>query len=145
MSVFRSAAKAEYRLWLAKWINAGRQPTHFYDRPWNSNGWWVANRDFRLGGECGAEAVEIIVPVGVRWLSGALGHNNLYFMDGPSCKGSVVPVFCDDDFLAMPGVREFVEVERRREAQRQWEYDAWRAARKASNSDVPSRWTGATG
>jgi hypothetical protein len=139
MSVLRPATLDEYLTWLRAWLDAGNQPTHAYDYPWSRRTWLTATRDFRLGGECGVYAVNILVPPGIQRVGGELGHNELYFMDGPEQRGRMVPVFSDPVFELLPGVREFVAGERLKEAA--WHRERAEAEeqrqRMAADSDVP--------
>lgn len=139
MSALRPATLDEYLTWLRAWLDAGHQPTHAYDYPWSRWTWLTATRDFRLGDECGVDAVNILVPPGVQHVGGGLGHNQLYFADGPEQRGRVVPVFSDPVFEMLPGVREFVAAERRKTAEREREWAAVEEARRlaAADSDVP--------
>lgn len=116
MSALRPATLNEYVTWLRAWIHAGNEPTHAYDYPWSRQTWLTATRDFRLGGERGADSVHILAPAGVHHAGGALGHNQLYFTDGPGQRGGVIPVFADEVFQSLPGVREFIREEERRRA-----------------------------
>lgn len=139
MTALRPATLDEYLTWLRTWLTDWRPPTHAYDYPWARQAWLTATRDFALGGECGADAVHILVPDGIDYARGELGHNQLYFMNGPVQCGGQVPVFSDPEFLSLPGVREFIAAERRKTAE--WERerteaeDAYRRA--AADSDVP--------
>ncbi len=141
MSALRPASLDEYLTWLSAWINKGNQPTHSYDYPWSEERWLTATRDFTLGDECGARAVSILVPAGLRYVSGGLGHNQLYFLDGPKQIGYTIPVFSDPQFQVLPGVAEFIREEQRRESMRQIEMDAYESerVRAARGSDV-SEW-----
>jgi len=138
MSALRPADLDEYLTWLRAWINKGNQPTHSYDYPWSRQVWLTATRDFTLGDECGARAVRIIVPAGLRYVSGGLGHNQLYFLDGPKQIGYTIPVFSDPQFQVLPGVAEFIREERRKHSAMMGEIEAYRAAseRAALGSDV---------
>lgn len=139
MSALRPATLDEYLTWLRAWLDAGHQPTHAYDYPWSRWTWLTATRDFRLGDECGVYAVNIVVQPGVRHVGGGLGHNQLYFADGPEKRGRMVPVFSDAPFEMLPGVREFVAGERRKAVQRERERAVAEEDRRlaAADSDVP--------
>lgn len=141
MTALRPATLDEYLIWLRSWIDAGHAPTHAYDYPWARQDWFTATRDFRLGGECGVDAVRILVQPGLRHTGGSLGHNQLYFADGPEQRGCVVPVFSDPAFGMLPGVREFVTAKRAEEAAWRQEAEDREAARQraAASSDVPRR------
>ena len=139
MSALRPATLDEYLTWLRAWLDAGNQPTHAYDYPWSRWTWLTATRDFRLGDECGADAVQILVQPGVQHVGGGLGHNQLYFADETGQRGGMVPVFSDPVFEMLPGVREFVRSKERERAEwmrkRAEAEDARRRA--AAESDVP--------
>lgn len=139
MSALRPAALDEYLTWLRAWLEAGNQPTHAYDYPWSRQAWFTATSDFRLGGECGADAVQILVQPGIEHAGGELGHNKLYLMDGPEQRGEFVPVFADPVFELLPGVREFVRSEARERAE--WMRERAEAEEQrqlmAEDSDVP--------
>lgn len=139
MSALRPATLDEYLTWLRAWLDAGHQPTHAYDYPWSRWTWLTATRDFRLGDECGADAVQIMVQPGVQHVGGGLGHNQLYFADGPGQRGGMVPVFSDPVFEMLPGVREFVASERRKAAERERRWAVAEEDRRlaAADSDVP--------
>lgn len=139
MTALRPATLDEYLIWLCTWLDAGNKPTHAYDYPWAQWTWLAATRDFRLGGECGANAVHILVQPGIQHVDGGLGHNNLYFADGLEQRGDTVPVFADPAFEMLPGVREFIADERRKTAEWERELADAEAARQlaAADSDVP--------
>ena len=141
MNALRPAVLDEYLTWLRAWLDAGHQPTHAYDYPWSRQEWLTATRDFTLGGECGADSVRIIVPTGIEWARGDLGHNSLYFLDGPKQMGDVVPVFSDPQFEVLPGVAEFIREEKLRHVAWEREVEARKkaAALAARDSDVPRR------
>ncbi|MFM9635952.1 hypothetical protein [Streptomyces turgidiscabies] len=142
MSTLRPATLDEYLAWLRAWLDTGQQPTHAYDYPWSRWTWLTATQDFTLGGESGSNAVHIIVPAGIQHARGGLGHNQLYYLDGPEQHGRVVPVFSDPQFQTLSGVPEFVREEQRKVAAWHSERKAEEAARKqaAEGSDVPSRY-----
>lgn len=139
MSALRPATLGEYLIWLRAWLDAGHQPTHAYDYPWSRWTWLTATRDFRLGDEHGADAVNILVRPGVQHVGGGLGHNQLYFADGTEQRGGMVAVFSDPAFEMLPGVREFVRSKEQERAEwmrkRAEAEDARRLA--AADSDVP--------
>lgn len=112
-AVFRTAALGDYIEWLTKWISAGGQPTHYCHYPFNGHSWLVAEQDFHTGGECGANSAEVIVPRGVRYLGGPLGHNNLFMHSGPKKHGHFVPVYSDPEFLKL-GLAGFIAKEQER-------------------------------
>lgn len=142
MTVFRPCTVSEYAAWLKAWTEAGGQPTHYYDYPFQRQTWLTAQRDFTTGGECGANAVQILVPAGVSYEGGPLGHNELYFMEGATQRGGLVPVFADPVFATLAdSMPAFIarKQEEDRAFERQIE-DAEAAAERAmSRSDV-GRW-----
>lgn len=99
---FTPATAADYAVWLALHLKQGGRITHFYDYPMNRAGMLTALQPFSLAGECGAEAHSILVPEGVAFLGGDLGHCNL-LMSGGSLKGHFVPVYSDEAFHGLPG------------------------------------------
>jgi hypothetical protein len=135
---FRPATVTEYIAWLRPWLAAGNQPTHYYDYPWARWTWLTAEKDFTTGGECGANAVHIIVRPGVRHAGGGIGHNQLYFLDGTKQVGGQIPIFTDADFTDLPGVVGFVANERRRDAEYRMQIEESRNERAAAavGSDV---------
>ena len=139
MSALRPATLDEYLTWLRAWLDAGHQPTHAYDYPWSRWRWLTATGDFRLGGECGADAVQILVQPGVQHVGGELGHNRLYLLDGTDQRGDFVPVFSDPVFELLPGVREFVRSEALKRAEWMRERAEAEEQRRlmAEDSDVP--------
>lgn len=101
MTVFRPCTMNEYAAWLRAWLKAGNQPTHYYDYPFEGQTWLTAQQDFTTGGECGANAVCVVVPAGVSYKGGSLGHNQMYFMDGVTQRGGWIPVFNDPVFATL--------------------------------------------
>ena len=143
MAKFRKARIGEYIEWLKAYLYAGHKPTHYYGYPWEHNGFLVATSDFVLGGECGACARSIIVPQGVRCLGGDLGHNHLYYVDGPRYVGfGVVPVYTDTAFATLP-LRTFIAAKegQDREYKRQMVAQENEDRRRRAGSDL-SKFTG---
>lgn len=142
MTVFRPCTVTEYAAWLKAWLDAGNQPTHYYDYPFERQTWLTAQRNFTTGGECGANAVHVVVPAGVSYEGGALGHNQLYFMDGATQCGDFVPVFNDPVFATLTdGMPAFIarKQEENRAFERQVEGHKLAAERAMRRSDV-GRW-----
>lgn len=90
----RPARRQDYEAWLRSWVEAGNQPTHPYNYPFeqgnSSNAfephgkrWHVAEQDFSTVPLHGADSVCIIVPEGVQHVEGELGHTSLYFYKNP--------------------------------------------------------------
>ncbi len=113
MSEFRTGTLTEYAAWLAAWLEGEGQPTHYYDYPFARQTWLTAQRDFTTGGECGSQSANVIIPEGVRHTGGDLGHNTLYWMDGPALSGYTVPVFHEPVFLGLPGIAAFIAEKKR--------------------------------
>lgn len=101
---FRPATIDEYTAWLRKYVEAGGVVTHAYDHPFARIGMVTALRDFTTDDECGAEALKIVVPDGVRWLGGTPGHNVLFFMHAPGTGRLFVPSYDDHEFDDIPTV-----------------------------------------
>lgn len=114
MDVFRGSTVDEYVEWLKAWLAAGHRPTHYFPYPFTTWTWLTAQQDFTTGGECGALAVHIIVPPGIRHTGGDLGHNCLYFLDGPRVKGHTMPVFSDPVFKTL-GINDFIAEQQARD------------------------------
>jgi hypothetical protein len=83
--------------------------------------------------------VHILVPDGIDYARGDIGHNELYFMNGPVQCGGLVPVFSDPGFQSLPGVPEFIAAERLKGTAWMRELDEAdeRRRRMAADSDVP--------
>lgn len=94
------ATKLDYNRWLGGYMESGKKPTHFYDYPMGRslNEYYLATKDFEMGPLYGAKAINIIVPDGVKFLGGEIGHCNIYLMEGSKAIGSFVPVFQDTSF-----------------------------------------------
>lgn len=96
MRLLRPAAPLDYAQWLTGYMGNGGQPTHYYDYPIARASFYVAIRHFSLEHPLfGANAVNIIIPEGVAFLGGDLGHCNLYYMDGYAVRGGWKPVYSD--------------------------------------------------
>lgn len=119
----RLANASDYAAWLIGYMEAGGQPTHFYDRPMIRPGVTVVGGDLVNGFQTqeaapdwmvlceepadgvpqlyGSQSMNVVVPRGVhtgpmpRTFHGASGHNSLYFMDGFRHVGSLVPLYSD--------------------------------------------------
>lgn len=108
-SLMRPAQKWEYEAWLAGWMAAGGRPTHFYDQPTPTTGWWVALADMVILPLYGAFSINVVVPAGIN-VTGMTGHSHLYvttaegeylhqsFHQGkPSKDAPYVPVWTDTE------------------------------------------------
>lgn len=134
-AVFRTAAVDDYVEWLTRWLAAGNQPTHYYEYPFNNRSWLVALKDFTTGGECGSAAVQIVAPPGIRHAGGDLGHNNLYFQEGPDQRGDWVPIYSDPAFAGL-GLAKFIDAEQEKYRRLTAERESRRRQRDAVPSDV---------
>lgn len=91
----RQAKARDYKKWLKGFLELGGTPTHSYDYRFNRK-WYVAKQDFKLGDLCGSLSMHVIVPKGVNFLGGAMGHCNVFYMDGFRAHDpGFVPVYCD--------------------------------------------------
>lgn len=113
VSPFESATLEDYLSWLQAWLVCGGGASHYYDYPFERWRWLIARRDFTTGGECGSKSVNIVVPKGVRHITGSRGHNKLFLLDGPVVHGQVVPVFDNPEFRSMGPVMEMPIAEER--------------------------------
>lgn len=141
MTPFRKASLIDYLLWFNLAQMNGMQPTHYYDRPFDSpfEGFLVAKRDFTMGGECGAAAAHIIVPNGY-YAEGAQGHNQLYYLDPVRITDgcSWIPIYNNKEFRNFPGITEFIreqEMERRR-----FEQEVYKSQDYKPQSDIGKWW-----
>ncbi|MBA7716890.1 hypothetical protein ES703_125974 [subsurface metagenome] len=100
MGKLRQARVEDYKNWLAGFLAMDNKPTHCYDYPLERglDEWKVALSDFQIVPLFGANSLQIIIPKGIKFLGGELGHNNLYLMDGFSCLGGWVPIYSDIHF-----------------------------------------------
>ncbi len=111
--IIRPAELSDYLTWLEGFLLDGGVPSHYYNYPWQGCRFMIAWEDFTTARECGARACEIIVPYGVSYLGGEMGHNNFYFYeeltDKFSVRGHFVPVYDDPEFEQIPQLREFIK------------------------------------
>lgn len=100
MGKLRQARVKDYKDWLAGFLEKGNKPTHCYDYPMERglDEWKIALVDFQIVPLFGTDSLQIIVPKGIKFLGGKLGHTNLYFMDGFSCLGGWIPIYSDIHF-----------------------------------------------
>lgn len=96
----RQAKVKDYKIWLAGFLGKGGEPTNCYDYPMERGmeDWKITYSDFQIVLLFGADSLNIIVPKGIKFLGGELGHSNLYLMDDFSCMGGWVPVYSDIHF-----------------------------------------------
>ncbi len=91
----RKATKHDYEKWLEGFIKSGKMPSHYYDYPFDRwDNFYVATKDFKTIALCGASSINIIIPIGIKYLGGGIGHINLFFME-EFCANGTVPVFND--------------------------------------------------
>lgn len=127
---FQPARFEDYLEFFTKFVKKGGKPDSFRDRPFyeGAGGMALAVADFRLNDECGAFSIDIIVPKGVRYLSGPSGHCSIYYQDTgtPEMREhfpSHVPLFDEPEMLALPGMRKFAETVRKRDRERRKEME----------------------
>ncbi|GAI06623.1 unnamed protein product [marine sediment metagenome] len=99
----RQARVEDYKNWLAGFLEKGGKPTHCYDYFLESSldQWRVAFSNFQVIPLFGADALNIIIPNGIKFLGGELGHSTLYFMHDFSRKAITdgwVPIYSDIHF-----------------------------------------------
>jgi len=97
------ASASDYQSWLDGFIRKGGRVTHYYDygfplgdkniTPFNYPSWTIAIADFKMIPLYGSHAVQIIVPRGIKYLGGDIGHCSLYFMDDFKNMGDWVPSY----------------------------------------------------
>ncbi|MDO8537243.1 MAG: hypothetical protein Q7R94_03275 [bacterium] len=93
------ASVEDYKRWLRGYLEGGGKVTHVYDYPMSQQDFYVAHKDFKFEKPLyGAQSIKIIVPRGVRFLGGDLGHANLYFEDDYRASSGFVPIFEDIKF-----------------------------------------------
>ncbi len=83
----RPATVRDYQSWLRGFVARGGKPTHSYDYDWRPYNAYVATSDFKIPDVdrkylSGASALEIIVPKGIHFNGGPLGHSTLFFEEG---------------------------------------------------------------
>lgn len=128
--MFTEAPLEIYMEWLRGYLARGGRLHYYRDRPFG--GMLLAQADFTTGGECGADSREIIVPPGVRWLGGQLGHNRIHVMDRFALHGYGVEVFTDPEFHSLPGYAELRSTAERERA-------AWEAKLRHQDADYEAR------
>jgi hypothetical protein len=83
-SKLKKATAEDYNRWLKGYICNGGQP-HYVDHPFYANNMYIATEDFEISPLYGASKIDIIVPEGIKFLSGELGHIELYFEADHTC------------------------------------------------------------
>lgn len=96
----RQASIEDYKDWLAGFLEKGGKPTHYHDYPMENglDDWKVALKNFRIVPLFGTDSLNIIIPSGIKFLGGELGHNSLYLMGDFSYVGSWVPIYSNIHF-----------------------------------------------
>lgn len=106
--MLRQATLKNYIDWLDRFVSNGGIPTHYYDYNWSRTTWAIALDDFTMGGECGANAINIIIMPGCEPF-GHMGHNKLFFMGGNGAhSGRWIPVFSDPEFDFLNDIPGFI-------------------------------------
>ncbi len=132
---FLPATAHDYADWLFAYVDAGGQPTHFYDYPMPKRDFVVARRDVDIYPRHGAHSVNIIVPAGINPTIIGLGHCIVYYLptpprgrfrsgkhtSPPEHLGYVIPVYSDEVFMQRNDLR--AGVLRDREKSRQMKRD----------------------
>lgn len=93
-----SASKHYYETWLRSYVENGGNPTHIYDYNFPEGKFYRALADFEILPLCGTSSINIIVPTGINFLGGDLGHCNIFFMDGYKAIGCWIPLYKDMNF-----------------------------------------------
>ncbi len=95
MSNMVPATIEDYEEWLKGFIQGSGDPTHYYDYPMDRvvDSFFIAIDDFEIIPLFGSQSISVIVPRGVNFLGGELGHNRLYFEEDYDYKGNIVPVY----------------------------------------------------
>ena len=134
---FEPALFDDYLRWAKAYVQKGGKFTHFTDHPWdNTDGrFTVALQNFTLSGGYGANRIDVIIPDGVEFMGGDIGHCALYDMntsdviaDGPS--SAYVPLYDEPELLKLKGAAEFAEAARVRYAERDAQRQAEERARE---------------
>ncbi|MCX6792724.1 MAG: hypothetical protein NTY12_01745 [Candidatus Falkowbacteria bacterium] len=92
----RKATAKDYDAWLDGFFKKGGKQTHYYNYSiLQTDYFYVAIKDFSLLKPLrGSSAIRIIVPHGLNFLGGDLGHCTIYFMKDYEIQGhQFVPVF----------------------------------------------------
>jgi len=93
----RPALVSDYAAWLSAYRACGHRVAIEDDADFADivASFVVATADFRLEPRYGREALNVIVPLGVRFLGGELGHSTLFFHDGPRSTDRAVAAYRD--------------------------------------------------
>ena len=121
---FEPALFEDYYRWAKAYTLKGGKFTQFIDAPWTNNKgrFAVARRDFTLSGGYGTNRIDVIIPEGIRFMGGDIGHCNLYDMNTSNIIPdghftATVPLFNEPELLALRGAAKFAEVQRIRQAE----------------------------
>lgn len=112
---FMPASAHDYADWLFPFLDAGGEPTHFYDYTF-PDGFVIALRDVDIKPRYGANSVNILVPANITATIIGLGHDNVYYLPEtkstwrtkvavPEHKGHVIPVYADPVFMQREDLR----------------------------------------
>lgn len=120
---FKPCPMDVYVDWLRRYLRNGGSIGYYRDHSYATSGerTLLALENFKLEGECGADAYTILVPGRIKF-SGSLGHNVIYTENPIGVQGHVKPsVYTDDVFHNLPGYADMrdaaVEKARQREAE----------------------------
>ena len=93
----RKAEISDYENWLSGYFANGGEVSHYYDYPFQRwDNFYVATQDFEVCPLYGSASILIIVPKGIKYLGGNIGHSTLYLCDGYKTKyNDFVPAFCN--------------------------------------------------
>jgi hypothetical protein len=93
--VLRHGTIEDYAKWIKEYVERGKKITHYYDYPMPVDTFYVVTtREFCVSPLHGANSIKIIVPKGVKYLGGNLGHIELFFMES-SEKAKYAPIYTD--------------------------------------------------
>jgi hypothetical protein len=93
--VLRHATVEDYAKWIKEYVERGKKITHYYDYPMPVDTFYVVTtEEFYVSPLYGANSIKIIVPRGVKYLGGNLGHIELFFMESPE-KAKYAPIYTD--------------------------------------------------
>lgn len=120
---FEPALFEDYYRWVKAYTSRGGKFTDFTDTPWSNSGgrFAVARRDFTLSEGYGANRIDVIIPEGIRFMGGDIGHCGLFDMTTANVIPDgyftpVVPLFNEPELLALRGATKFAEAQRIRQA-----------------------------
>lgn len=145
---FLPATAHDYADWLFAYLDAGGEPTNFYDYPLPWGEFVIARRDVDILPRYGASSINVLVPAGVNATIIGTGHGNVYYLPDlaarstrwlrnklgstPDHVGRDVPVYADPVLMQREDLRTGVlraHEERRRVMERYQREREMRAAR----------------